>query len=286
MATFLKESYFNGTNGSHFKQSLYYTVSQNVAKNTSTITYYGYVGSVDNYSGSGVAATVYINGSAVGSFTSLPAHSSGTLRGTKTVTVTHNNDGTKSVSYSMTTVTRWSLGDSSLSGTLTLPRIKRFATITNSPSSLNDESNPWFSFSNPAGASMSCWLEVNPNSTHLATRTLSGGSGTYTWNLTAEERAQLRQQMRTSTTGKIRIGLYSTIGGSTNASYVDRPFTIVNANPVFDNFDFEDVNPVTLALTGDSSVNINGFSNIRITIPEENKATAIKEATMSKPIGS
>ena len=44
MPTFLKESYFNGKNGSHFKQSLYYDISQDISTNKSTITYYGYVG--------------------------------------------------------------------------------------------------------------------------------------------------------------------------------------------------------------------------------------------------
>ena len=99
MATFLNESYFNGKNGSHFKQSLYYDISQDISSNTSTITFYAYVGSVDGYSGSGSTARVYINGSEVGSFTSLPSYSSGTLRGTKTERITHNADGTKTISY-------------------------------------------------------------------------------------------------------------------------------------------------------------------------------------------
>lgn len=146
MPTFLKESYFNGKNGSHFKQSLYYDISQDISTNKSTITYYGYVGSIDNYSGSGSTSTVYINGDSVGTFTSLAANSSGTLRGTKTVTVTHNSDGTATASYSMTTDTSWTLGDASLSGSFTLPTIPRYAKITSFSVSKRDETSVTFNY--------------------------------------------------------------------------------------------------------------------------------------------
>ena len=53
-------------------------------------------------------------------------------------------------------------------------------------------------------------------------------------------------------------------------------------NGTFNNFEFEDVNPTTLALTGNNQVCINGFSNIKATISVLNKAEAIKSATMSK----
>ncbi len=125
MANFLKEAYFNGKNGSHFKETLYYDISQDIANNTSTITYYGYVGSVDGYSGSGGTSYVYINGSNVGSFNSLSSYSSGTLRGTKTETIQHNADGTGTAYYSMTTDTPWTLGDAYLDGSFTLPTIPR-----------------------------------------------------------------------------------------------------------------------------------------------------------------
>ena len=93
---------------------------------------------------------------------------------------------------------------------------------------------------------------------------------------------QLRAKLPNNNTGTIRLGLYSTIGGSTNASYIDRTFSIVNANPTFSNFEFEDTNTTTLALTGNNQYNVNGYSNIKATISTTNKATAKKSATMSK----
>lgn len=203
------------------------------------------------------------------------------------ITVYHNNDGNLS-GYAYATFTKG--GTSSYapnSGSVTtdwtaLTSIPRFAKITNSIGDFNDEQTPWFDFSNPANSTMSCWLEVNPNGAHLCVRNLSGNSGRYTWELTESERNQLRAQMTTSNKGKIRIGLYSTIGGTTEASYVDKNFTIINAEPIFSDFDFEDINPTTLALTGDNSVNVNGYSNIKATITVSNKAVAVKESSMTK----
>lgn len=57
---------------------------------------------------------------------------------------------------------------------------------------------------------------------------------------------------------------------------------VVNANPIFSDFEYEDINETTLALTGDDSVNVNGYSTIQATISTINKAEAQKGASMSK----
>jgi hypothetical protein len=62
MATQLKTASFSGGNGSHFYLKLSYDLlSQSIENNTSTIRYYEYVGSKDNYSGSGASGNGYIN---------------------------------------------------------------------------------------------------------------------------------------------------------------------------------------------------------------------------------
>ena len=202
-----------------------------------------------------------------------------------TITVGHNSDGSK-VCYiggSVTGPSGTSLAGKTSSGAqnVTLDKIDRFATMT-SATNFTDESNPSFVYTNPANTSMSCWLEINPAGEHLAVRNFSGTGGTYTWELTNEEREQLRAKIPNNSSATCRIGLYSTLGGSTQASFKDMTFSIVNGNPIFNNFEFEDINPTTLALTGDSSKNVNGFSTIQATISTTNKAEAIKSATMSK----
>ena len=57
---------------------------------------------------------------------------------------------------------------------------------------------------------------------------------------------------------------------------------IMDANPLFSNFECEDINSTTLALTGDPSFNVNGYSKIKATISQLNHAEAQKRATMSK----
>ena len=219
-------------------------------------------------------------------FAGMSANTTQSVSGSKNVV--HNSDGSLSgYAYAYFskggTTSSYAPNSGGVATPLTaLTKIKRFATITNSPTSVTDESNPWFSYSNPANGTMSCWLEVNPVGDHLATRTLSGTSGTFTWDLTEAERNELRDKMPNSNTGKIRIGLYTTINGTTGSNYVDKTFTIINANPVFSDFTFEDVNTTTLALTGNNQDIIKGYSKVKATIISDNKAVAQKGASMVK----
>ena len=57
---------------------------------------------------------------------------------------------------------------------------------------------------------------------------------------------------------------------------------ITDANPLFSDFEFEDINPTTVALTGNNKINVKGYSNTQVTISTTNKAEAQKSATMSE----
>lgn len=196
------------------------------------------------------------------------------------IRIYHDNNGNKTFNIN---TSGWVIdgGDTSGSQNFTLNSIPRYATM-NSATNFNDEQNPSFTFSNPANTTMSCWLEPKPNGPHLAERNFSGTSGTYTWELTEEERDQLRARCTDGNSCKCRIGLYSTLGSITQASYKDITMSIINANPQFNDFVFNDVNPTTIALTGNAKNNINGYSNIKADISVANKAVALKSATMVK----
>ena len=198
--------------------------------------------------------------------------------------VSHDNDGKKSISCSASlSFPNWGWGNTA-NGSADLPNIPRFATITDYPISFTDEENPYFKFSNPANASMSCWLEINPTGEHLATRTLSGTSGTYTWNLTETERNQLRAKTPNSNVATCRIGLYSTIGGTTSPNYKDVQYKIVNANPINPIIEILDGNSITKSLTGQTDVIVKGHSTIVLNIYPQYKAIAQKSATMKNYI--
>ena len=113
-------------------------------------------------------------------------------------------------------------------------------------------------------------------------RDISKTGTSYTFELTSEERELFRSVTTTSNTLPIRFYVKTVIGNQPFTQYADRTLSIINANPVFSNFEYEDINATTLALTGDSSVNVNGYSKIKATISTANKAIAQKSATMSK----
>lgn len=261
-------------------------ISQSVANNTSTVSFYGILNVTNNYV-SWSSGSAWIHTARAGMSTRYNKGSYVVVQ--SNFTFTHNNDGTLTLAPGYGIDTTFTSGSGVVY--ITLPRIPRYATITGNPTSLTDEDDPYITFTNSGNATnLNAWLEVNPSSTHYAERTLSITSGTYTWELTTAERNQLRARLANAIDGKgtIRLGLHSTQGGTEGASYKDIPFTIINANPVFENFDVEEVGTTLDGLslttitgsTKNNIVNINGYSSIKATIPVEDKAIALKGATM------
>jgi hypothetical protein len=281
MSTFLKSANFSGKNGSYFSIHLYYSLSQDPNSNSSNITYELYLVS-GNASGSGSTWNAYINNGWVGSGTTMSANTT-VLIGTRAETVYHNDDGTKNVGYSADLNTPWTLGNAHLDGNFDLPRIDRYAQMTGA-SGFTDEapSNPSFTYYNPRNLTMSAWLEINPNGEHICTRTVTGsGNGTYTWTLTDAERNQLRAKIPNSNTATCRIGIYSTIGSTQEASYRDVEFRITNANPEATYEELEtNATIVTLLGSDSASTVVQNASQVQYTIT----ATPKKSASISRVI--
>lgn len=160
-----------------------------------------------------------------------------------------------------------------------LTTIPRQANITGY-NDFNDEQNPTITYNNPGGFRINARLEFA--GTNIKRDNIPN-TGSYTFNLTDDERKLLRQKC-TNNTMTVRGVIATCIGGTTENywSFWDRTMTIVNGNPEFSNFNFEDVNTTTTTLTGDPNAVIKGYSTILVTIPTSMKATAKKEATMSK----
>lgn len=253
----------------------YDVISQSVEGNYSTVRFYGVLHVSNNYvSWSSGSASVHLSGwQSIGTYYGRGDH---TLI-TRDFNFYHDDNGNASVYIGASLSTTFVSG--SCGGVMTLPKIDRYATITDAIASPNDESEIWFKYNNPRELEMRVWLEVNPASTHYATRTITNGgtSGTYTWTLTTEERNQLRAEIPNSKTGTLRIGVYSTIGQTEHASYVDRTFTIINGNPTFTEA-YEDTNATTLAITNDDQQIIRNNSTLQINLTN---MTALKETTLS-----
>lgn len=206
-------------------------------------------------------------------------------------TLTHNTNGT---SPEKTVKTVWSAtfgGNGNKSATIKMPTINRIATITNA-TDFTDEENPTISFSNPAGFPVKPYLNFydKPGGTLLLNLTPSGFeengevlNTTYTWDLTEEQRNLIRDTLGAKSSCYCAVGLY-TYSGTTRLGYSSKGVTFTNVlnEPTFQNFSFEDSYEKTLNLTGqDSEKFIKGYSTMKITISESDKATANKGATMS-----
>jgi hypothetical protein len=253
-------------------------IGQSTENNTTTVQvesrFYNAGGTI--YSGSGTYGYATVDGETETTSANRNYGSGETTVAFKQKTVEHNNDGTKSINVSA----RWSSQpwgwDKTASANVDLPKIDRYAYITDTVQNPNDESTIWFSYENPKELEMRPWLEVNPNGTHYATRTISdaGTSGTYTWELTTEERNQLRSELANANSGTLRIGVYSTIDNVQGYSYKDVPFSIVNANPTM-TYTITETNTKVSALLGTSANTIvQNASIVNIVV----SPTTLKEA--------
>lgn len=250
-------------------------ISQSIETNSSVVRLYGILHVTNNYVAwdSGQASVHTSGWQSIGTYYAKGDH---TLI-TQDFTFTHDSYGNFSQYIGAGLSTTFVSGD--CGGQLTLPKIDRYAIMTDAVNNPNDESTFWFKYSNPRDLTMIAWLEVNPNSEHIASRTITDGgtSGTYTWELTQQEREQLQSAMTDAKVGTIRIGISSTINNVANASYIDRTYTIINANPTY-SYAYQDTNATTLAITNNNQQIIRNNSTLQINL---SSMTALKYATLS-----
>ena len=262
------------------KLRLYCTSSTNIANNTSTIkwTLYSEGGSSSYYTTGPTTVTingveVYYKGRVSYSSKSFPA-SKGSVSGS--LTVTHNDDGKKSISVSLSTAI-YTSSVTTNSGTWNLDTIQRYPTLT-SGQNFTDTGNPTLTFNNPSKLyPIRVKLEVGGN-TQLITRNISSSATSYTFNLTEEERNKLRALCPNSKTLTVTETVCAMTGNTElSASYKKYTMTIVDANPTF-NVSYLDTNSTTTAITGNNQQIIQNKSTLQINITN---ASALKYATLT-----
>lgn len=256
--------------------------STSTSANTSSISYTLKLKSTTkDFAQYGVGATVVLDGKTVAtrdrysaSQISIGTYASVTLL-SGTTTVGHGTNGQKSMSVKFTldmATSSWTPGPMTGTATMTLTNIPRQATITSAPN-FYDEDNPVLKYSNPAGGTLRAGIATTSGTFKVAYRTVTGSS--YTFNLTSSERDALRGISTTSNTVSVRFYLKTTIGGQTFTTYSTKTLTIKNPAPTLAPA-VEDVNPTTLALTGNANTLIKGHSTASVTTG----AQAVKKATL------
>jgi len=266
-------------------------VSQNVANNTSTVSI---LLRMRKLTGSGywnlnqTKWSANVNGQGYsGSFAyDFRNYSELTILHTTQV-IPHNSDGTKTIGFSAThnAAIGSSITTASGSGSLTLPTIPRQANLTSAPN-FNDEQNPTINYSNPAGNAVTqlvAGIFDNAGITALAGyRAISKTGSSYTFNLTTGERNALRAYTPNSNTATVRFYVRTLIGGVYYFSYLARTLTIINGNPVFQDFDYKDKNASVVSITGNNQVLVQGQSVLEVTIDSSDRMVAQKQANPVK----
>lgn len=203
-----------------------------------------------------------------------------------TLTVYHNNDGTKTISVSLTTSIYYYTAYTDTKN-WALDNIPRQATLSSAPN-FNDEGNPTITYSNPAGnaiTSLQARIENIPNGgsviPYVGYRDISKTGTSYTFNLTEAERNTLRSACKNSNTLAVKFVVRTIIGGIEYWSTLDRTLTIANATPTVTSATTVDVNNTTIALTGSSGTIVKGYSNLKVS---NIVASAYKSATLKSVI--
>lgn len=205
----------------------------NNAGNYSTVTVTAYLIHYELYAGSRTTNTITC-GNETQSYTSPSiSYSSNsskktTLLGSKSFTVYHNDNGSKSVSLSASwvfngTYSGTSVGTVTASTTAVLDDIPRAATVTSGTNFVSN-ANPTISYTNPGGFTVDAYIEI-PDVLALFRYNI-GNSGSYTWALTAAEREQLIKAAPNSTTLSVRLGIRTTIGSTYKYSYATKTMTV------------------------------------------------------------
>ena len=184
----------------------------------------------------------------------------------------HNNDGTFTLSGSAGfTSQAWGKGSSG-NYSATLPTIPRGSKINDFSGSFNLGDPLTFSITKNV-ASYYDVLKIgfikDNTSEYVVLDTVENVENGYVWNPTESMLNIIYTNTPTQNSRTLTFRL-STYTDSTKATQIgdtnekSNVGMIVNANPIFTSFNYEDANSNTIALTGNSSKIINGYSTLRI----------------------
>lgn len=213
--------------------TLSWTATQDVGTNTSTVSWtLSCTGGTNNWYAERTLYVV-INGKAVVNKTARVERYKGTIA-TGTTKITHNTDGTKSFSASVSAAVYGSSVNCTGSKNFTLNQIPRAAIIT-SADSFNDEQSPVLKYSNPAGTAVSslqaCIASTDGSTIYIPYRDIAISGTSYTFDFTDDERSSLRQLTMNTKSLEVKFYIKTVIGTNTFYSSLQKTLTIVNAEP-------------------------------------------------------
>ena len=270
--------------------NLSWTGTQDIATNSTTISWSlksnGTMSS--GYCVWGGPITVVIGGTTVFSQTSRGrVYGSGAFSKSGTTIITHDEDGTKSISMSVRAALYNSEVNCTASGNYTLDPITRYAllsSVTNFTDEVGTNGYPTIVYTNPAGTELVSGLKGriswNSGANYTSWVTLNDGGGTYTFTSSTLTSANISSMLSACTTSNslpIQFELQSTLDSTTYTHTMDAVMTVVNANPTSGNVTYQDTDSTTVSRTGSNQIIVQGQSVLKIMTAT---STAKKSATI------
>ena len=279
----------NGSKGHHKFILEVKQASQNVANNTSSISFTFKIAPIEtswNWEqwGAYIKYTLTINGVVYsGNIDNYDGYSTITLK-SGSQTVTHNADGTKSISYSFsvtdTSGVTYTSGNASESGTMALTTIARASKIDNfNGNNIEGTFNVGFT-SSYNGFTHKLRLSI-PNVTVLETfNNYTSGKDvkfsqttlSYLYSYTSDKKSINVGAVIETWNGNTKVG---------ESAEIVNVFSVFDANPSFlaSNLSYADINSSVVAITGNNKHIVQNKSNLRLTYT---KAQSNKGANISK----
>ena len=199
---------------------------------------------------------------------------------TKQIKVDHDQEGNANVNIS-SSFNGGAWGSASGDKTVNLPQIPRGSKITNTQKSFDLGSNLVILNITKYVDTYYDVLNISINNTTL--RTVNGVNDKYVFNPTNSELDTIYNSVPNNNSQTITFTLttYSNSDKTTQigvASVYNITGNVVDANPTLTGFDYEDTNPLTLNLSGDSNKIINGYSTLKISnlVCNANKGATLK----------
>lgn len=246
--------------------------SQNISNNTSNITVkVQVVTSGSSHNDFSKPGTCKIDGTDYSFTHSIPQNSTTTIF-EKTLDISHDNEGKKTVNASFSYQTGISAGTISGSTSKVLTTIPRTSEVSLTKKNFNIGETITI-YTNRKSASFTHTAVIKFNGQTVRTQT--GIDASYSCN-TNELFAKIPNQNQAN--GTVELTTYS---GVTRIGTSTVNFTgyVVNSDPTFNNFDCEDSNSTTVTLTGNNQKYIRKYSSAKVTITSANKMVAKNSAT-------
>lgn len=215
------------------------------------------------------------------------SYNSDTLLFDQNVTINHDADGKKTIYVSAYIRYSSRFSSNSQGFNVVLTDIPRQATIISAPN-FTDLDNPVINYSNPAGSivtDLELCLSLSTTATPISSwRTLNKLGANYTYELNDTDKAALYAATPNSNTKTVYFIIKTVISGVTYYSNKAVTFTVANANPTISGANYQDVSPVTTALTGDDQKIIQNNSNLLFTLGTLKAKKGATLATVSATI--